>query len=140
MAEFRFVTDDFAVSPQVSVKDIGAAAARGFTLIVNNRPDGEAPGQPAGAAIEAAARAAGLGYVHIPVVGRPSAGQVEAMRAAVDGAPGKVLAYCRSGARSIVTWALGQAAGGFLSTAELARRGAAAGYDLSAILDAGRAS
>ncbi len=133
MADFRFVTDRFAVSAQISVEDIGVAAGRGFALIVNNRPDGEAPDQPTGAAIEAAARAAGLDYIHVPVAGRPSAAQVEAMRRAVNGAPGKVLAYCRSGTRSIVTWALAQAASGSLTAGELVRVGRAAGYDLSAL-------
>ena len=133
MADFRFVTDDFAVSPQISAADLGEAAALDITLIVNNRPDGEASGQPAGAVIEAAARAAGLDYVHIPVAGRPSAAQVDAMRRALSGAPGKVLAYCRSGTRSIVTWALAQAASGSLTAGELVRVGRAAGYDLSAL-------
>jgi uncharacterized protein (TIGR01244 family) len=134
MSDFRFVTDDFAVSPQISTADVAVAAARGFTLIVNNRPDGEAPGQPAGAAIQAAARAAGLDYIHIPVTGAPTAPQVEAVRKAADGASGKVLAFCRSGTRSIVTWAVGQAADGKIGASELVRRAAAAGYDLSAVL------
>src|SRR5471030_2964149 len=136
MADFRFVTDDFAVSPQISTADVAVAAARGFGLIVNNRPDGEAPGQPDGAAIEAVVRAAGLDYLHIPVTGRPSAEQVEAMQKGVNGAHGKVLAYCRSGTRSIVTWALGQDAHSGACRSELVRLGAAAGYDLSAILSA----
>lgn len=136
MAEFRFVTDDFAVSGQISVAEVAVAAASGFSLIVNNRPDGEAPGQPSGADIEAAARAAGLGYAHVPVAGRPSAEQVDAVRKAVEGAPGKALAYCRSGTRSIATWALGQAADGRMSRGELVRLGAVAGYDLSAVLPA----
>lgn len=130
MSDFRTVTDTFAVSPQISVADVALAAARGVTLIINNRPDDEAPGQPSGSSIEAAARAAGLDYVHIPVVGRPTAAQVQAMQAAVDGAKGKVLAYCRSGTRSITTWALGSDQ----PRATLVELGAAAGYDLGAIL------
>ena len=129
MTEFRSVTPTFAVSPQISATDVAAAAAAGFTLIINNRPDGEAPGQPDGSAIEAAARAAGLDYLYAPVVGRPSADQVEAVRRAVDGASGKVLAFCRSGTRSINTWSLGQS--GKMRPDELIRLGAAAGYDLS---------
>lgn len=136
MTEFRFVTDDFAVSGQISAADVAVAAAMGFRLIVNNRPDGEAPGQPSGAAIEAAALAAGLAYVHVPVAGRPNAEQVEAVRVAVGEASGKVLAYCRSGTRSIVAWALGEVAGGRMGSGELIRLAATAGYDLSAILPA----
>lgn len=134
MTDFRSVTEDLAVSPQISPADVASAAALGFTLIVNNRPDGEAPGQPSGAMIEAAARAAGLRYIHIPVNGAPRADQVEAMRAAVDGAGGKVLAYCRSGTRSILTWSLGQLASGAMSRDELIGAAAPAGYDLSAVL------
>ncbi len=130
MTDFRTVTDTFSVSPQISISDVAKAAAEGVTLIINNRPDGEDPGQPRGAEIEAAARAAGLDYVHIPVVGRPSGAQVEAMRAAVAGAQGKVLAYCRSGTRSITIWALGSDQ----PRGTLLQLGAAAGYDLGAIL------
>jgi len=79
MADFRAVTEEFAVSGQISPGDVAAAAAQGFTLIVNNRPDEEAPGQPSGASIQAAAAAAGLSYLHVPVVGRASPGEVAAM-------------------------------------------------------------
>jgi len=132
MTDFRPVTDTFSVSPQITPADVAAAAAQGFTLIINNRPDGEAPGQPTGAEIEAAARAAGLDYLSAPVVGRPGPAQVEAVREAVAGAGGKVLAYCRSGTRSICTWAMGQA--GAVERDQLLRLGAAAGYDLSPVV------
>jgi uncharacterized protein (TIGR01244 family) len=107
MTAFRTVTDTFCVSPQITTADVAAAAAQGVSLIINNRPDGEAPDQTPGAAIAAAAEAAGLAYVHIPVAGRPGPAQVNAMREAMAGASGKVLAYCRSGTRSITTWAMG---------------------------------
>ena len=69
MSEFRRVTGQLSVSPQISVADVADAKAQGFAAIINNRPDGEAPDQPAGAEIEAAARQAGLAYAYIPVVG-----------------------------------------------------------------------
>jgi uncharacterized protein (TIGR01244 family) len=134
MADFRFVTADFAVAPQLTPADLATAAARGFTLIVNNRPDGEAPGQPPGAAIEAAARAAGLRYIHIPVSGRPGREEIEAMSDAASGAEGKALAFCRTGMRSLITWAMGQMASGAMSRGDLVRAAAATGYDLSAVL------
>ena len=114
MTPFRQVTDQFSTSPQISEADVAAAAAQGFVLIINNRPDGEDPAQPTGAVIEAAARSAGLDYVAIPVRGGPTSEQVAAVRDAIDQADGPVLAYCRSGTRSIVTWALGQAQAGTL--------------------------
>jgi len=134
MTPFRQVTDQFSTSPQISEADVAAAAAQGFVLIINNRPDGEDPAQPSGAAIEAAARAAGLDYVAIPVRGGPTSEQVAAVREATDQAEGPVLAYCRSGTRSIVTWAIGQAQAGALEPDTLIALGAQAGYDLSDVV------
>ena len=134
MTLFRRVTDQFSVSPQIAVSDVAQAAAQGFVLIINNRPDGEDPAQPDGAEIEAAARAAGLDYVAIPVRGGPDAAQVLAQRQAVEAADGPVLAYCRSGTRSIVTWAIGQAQAGTVDRQTLISLGAEAGYDLSGVV------
>jgi uncharacterized protein (TIGR01244 family) len=134
MSDFRTVTDTFAVAPQITAADLAQAAASGFTLVINNRPDGEAPDQPPSAVMEAAAKAAGLAYVHIPVLGMPNAAQIAAMTDAVASADGPVLAYCRSGTRSITIWSLGQARSGAMSREDLIGLGAAAGYDLSGAL------
>jgi uncharacterized protein (TIGR01244 family) len=134
MTAFRRVTDSLSVSPQIALDDLDRAASEGFVLVINNRPDDEEPGQPSSAQVEAAARAAGLDYAHIPVRGGPTYDQVEAVRRAVEGAEGPVLAFCRSGTRSIVTWSLGQAASGAADRATLVRQGADAGYDLSGVL------
>lgn len=134
MSDFRTVTDDFSVSPQIAPGDVATAAAQGFKLIINNRPDGEQPGQPSSAEIEAQAKAHGLAYVHIPFAGRPTAEQAKATRDAAAAAGGKVLAFCRSGTRSITAWSMGQAAAGDRPTADLVQLGAGAGYDLSGVL------
>jgi uncharacterized protein (TIGR01244 family) len=134
MPDFRKVTDAFFVAPQIGLGDVAIAARQGFRLVINNRPDGEAPDQPTSAQMEAAARAAGLDYAYIPVRGAPAPEQVDAVAAAVAGAQGPVLAFCRSGTRSIVTWSLGQAKSGDRRREELLRLGAEAGYDLSAAL------
>lgn len=136
MTDFRKVTDDYSVSPQISPDDVRIAAELGFVLVINNRPDDEVPGQPAGAAIAAAAKAAGLDYLHIPVRGMPTPDQVDAQLQAVEAATGPVLAFCRSGNRCIVTWSLGQAQSGARTREELLGLGAAAGYDLSGPLGA----
>ena len=109
------------------------AAAEGFVLVINNRPDGEDPSQPSGAAIEAAARAAGMDYLHVPVRGGPTPDQVQAVREAVEAARGPVLAFCRSGTRSIVTWSIGRALAGE-DRETLVDQGRGAGYDLSGVL------
>jgi uncharacterized protein (TIGR01244 family) len=132
MTEFRKVTDRFSVSPQITLADLDTAAAQGFTLVINNRPDGESLDQPKSAEVEAAARVAGVDYLYAPVVGGPRPAQVDAMRDAIAAASGRTLAYCRSGTRSIHTWALGQA--GAVDPDTLLRQGAAAGYDLSPVV------
>jgi uncharacterized protein (TIGR01244 family) len=134
MTEFRKVTDSFSVAPQIAIGDLARAAEAGFTLVINNRPDGEAPDQPTGAEVEAAAHAAGIAYAHIPVRGSPTSEQVAAERAVLAAAKGPVLAFCRSGTRSITTWSLGEAAAGARSRKELLELGAAAGYDLNTAL------
>ena len=131
MADIRRVTSEFSVAPQLALEDLETAAAQGFKLVINNRPDGEAPDQPPGAVMEAAAKAAGLSYVHIPVSGMARPDQIEAMQAAIGQADGPVLAYCRSGTRSITTWALGQAASGARPRTEIVELAREAGYDLS---------
>ena len=118
------------VSPQILPGDIPAIAAVGVASIVNNRPDGEEPGQPRGTEIEEAARAAGLDYRHIPVAGGITPDQIEAMAAALEQAEGRLLAYCRSGTRSTWLWALARSRGG-ADAGELIGRAAAAGYDIS---------
>jgi uncharacterized protein (TIGR01244 family) len=134
MTDFRRVTDQLSVAPQIRVEDVARAAQAGFRTIVNNRPDGEEPGQPTSGEIEAAATAAGLAYVHIPVRGGPTPDQVEAERAYLETAAGPVLAFCRSGTRSIVTWSVGEALAGARPRDELVQLGADAGYDLSGVL------
>ena len=119
--------DGVWVAPQIQPDDVAAAAAAGVRTIVNNRPDGEEPLQPASHEIADAARRAGLGYVHIPVQGSFSEAQVNRMAEALEDGP--VLAFCRSGTRSTYLWALARASRGADADA-LIRQAAAAGYDL----------
>jgi uncharacterized protein (TIGR01244 family) len=134
MTEFRTVTEDFSVSPQIAPGDVATAAAQGFRMIINNRPDGEQPGQPTSAEIEAEAKAHGLAYAYVPVVGRPTSDQAKAVHDLTAASGGKVLAFCRSGTRSITAWSIGQAEAGDRSREALVSLGAEAGYDLSGVL------
>jgi len=134
MSEFRRVTERLSVSPQLAPGDMAAAAAQGFVRVICNRPDAEGPGQPTGAEMKAAAQAAGLDFVHIPFAGMPDAATADAVFAAVSGAPGPVLAYCRSGTRSVTAWALGALHAGDHDRESLVALAAGAGYDLSAVL------
>jgi len=132
MPDFRRVNDHLSVSPQLSVADVAEAKARGFVTLVNNRPDGEASDQPASAEIEAAAKAAGLNYIHIPVRG-VSPDVAEQTYEAIESSPGPVLAFCRSGTRSISCYSLGKHLQGH-DRDELVKAAASAGYDLSNLL------
>jgi uncharacterized protein (TIGR01244 family) len=128
--EIKRINDQVSVAGQIGTDDIPALKAAGYTTIINNRPDGEAPEQPSGAEIEAAARAAGMNYHHIPL-GREgvSPEMVASTRAALEASGGPVLAYCRSGTRSTTLWALSQA--GKAPAASIISAAASAGYDIS---------
>jgi len=130
---FRKLTDTVYASPQITLDDVAAARDLGVTLIVNNRPEGESDDQTAGTEIEGAARAAGIDYVAIPVTHAGfSQSQVDAMSAALERASGPVLAYCRSGTRSTLLWALARAKHGDNPDA-LAEQAASAGYDVTPV-------
>lgn len=132
---FRKIDDKTYASPQIEVADIAEASALGIGMIINNRPEGESGDQTPGAEIEAAALAAGIAYVAIPVTHAGfSMPQVEAMEAALTAAGDKpVLAYCRSGTRSTLLWALTKARLG-MPTDAIAAHAAGAGYDVGPIL------
>ena len=133
MSGFRKLTENVMVSPQLALEDVAAAADAGVVMIINNRPDGEDPDAPQGADIAAAAAAAGLNYTEIPVGHAGfSEPQVDAMIAALDQAEVPILAYCRSGTRSTLLWALAQAKQGE-NPDVIARTAMQAGYDISPI-------
>ncbi|MBU2408315.1 MAG: TIGR01244 family phosphatase [Gammaproteobacteria bacterium] len=99
------ISDRLTVSPQIAVEDIAALAKDGFTGIVNNRPEQEAPDQPLSSELEAEASRHGLDYWHIPVVpGAMTEAEVCAFGAARAEARGPVLAFCRTGNRSSALW------------------------------------
>ncbi|GAA3742569.1 uncharacterized protein (TIGR01244 family) [Sphingorhabdus rigui] len=130
---FRKLTDTFFAAPQISLSDVAEAKAAGISLIINNRPEDESADQTSGAEIAAAAQAAGIAYVAIPVTHAGFAEwQVTAMADAIENADGKILAYCRSGTRSTLLWALARAAKGD-HPAVLSEQAADAGYDLSSV-------
>lgn len=133
MSPFRHLDERFAVSPQISAGDVAEARHLGFKMIVNNRPEQEAEDQTPGAVIQEAARHAGLDYVAIPITHSGfSQAQVDALSEALKRADGPVLAYCRSGTRSTLLWALVEARRGE-DPGMIAAKAAAAGYDVSPV-------
>lgn len=131
---FKQVTESFFVSPQINADDVRTAAEQGFKAIVNNRPDGEKPGQPNGESIRKEAEAHGLEYRFIPIGPRGiRPGQTETLTDLITLVDGPVLAYCRSGTRSVGLWAVANAQD--LGVNEVITAAADAGYDLSTLRD-----
>lgn len=121
------------VSGQIAAEDVAGLAGRGVTMLVNNRPDGEEPGQPLAAEIEQAAKRAGIAYRFVPIVRGIGPADVGAVRDAMrESSEGKLLAFCRSGTRSALTLALAMREDG-LPREEIEQRLAEAGFDTSPI-------
>ncbi len=129
----RQLDDKTLVSGQIAADDMAELKRLGVTMIVNNRPDGEDPGQPLGADIEAAAEAAGIAYRHVPIARGIGPADVEVMSQAIrDRGNGKLLAFCRAGNRSALAWAVARAEDG-VRRDELEQIAARAGIDLGPV-------
>ncbi len=107
------LVDKTMVDGQIAPGDVAGRSAQGVTMIVNNRPDDEDSGQPASDEIEAAAAAAGIAYRHIPIARGMGPADIEAMREAIAAVgDGKLYAFCRSGNRSALAWAVARSEDG----------------------------
>lgn len=127
--DIRALTPAYAVSPQIDPEDLPAIAAAGYTTVINNRPCGEIPPSHQNEAMKIAAQAAGLAFVTLPVDHSTlNMDTVTAQRDACLASNGPVFAYCASGTRSTIVWALGQA--GKMDTDDIVQTAAAHGYDL----------
>lgn len=128
--DIRPLTPAYAVSPQIDPSDLPAIAAAGFKTVINNRPCAEIPPDLQNEAMKQAAQAAGLRFVTLPVTHATlNMDTVTAQAEACAAADGAVLAYCASGTRSTIVWALGQA--GKMTTDAIVQTAAEHGYDLS---------
>ena len=129
----RQLDDHVMVSGQITPADVPELKQHDVAMIINNRPDGEEPGQPLGADIEAAAEEAGIEYRYIPIHRGIGPGHVEPMREAFEEIrEGKILAFCRSGSRSALAWAVARCEQG-VPREEVERRAAQAGVDLTPV-------
>lgn len=127
--DLRPLDETTSVAPMIGPEDMAALAAQGVSVVICNRPDAEVPPSHRAAAMQAAAEAAGLGFVYNPVA-MPGMGRhhVDEQADAIDGAEGRALAYCASGTRSAILWALAMA--GRLDGDEIMEALREAGYDL----------
>lgn len=106
-AELITLAPGFNVSGRLDRADIEALAAAGVHTIINNRPDGEDPGQLPAAEARKLAEAKGIAYHHIPITAASlSRSDVDAFAATLREAAEPIVAHCRSGTRSTLLWAL----------------------------------
>lgn len=131
MADLVSIDEKTFVSAQIQSEDLDEIAAEGVKLIVNNRPDGEAPfGQPSAKELEAEAARHGIAFLNLPFTAPTLTPEHVAVFAeALSQADGKILAFCRSGNRSTMIWAAANVALGAPLDAVL-QQAADAGYDL----------
>lgn len=128
----RQITDSYFVSPQIDPADAEALKEVGITMVIDNRPDAEVPPSHQAASVGEAMQAAGIRFEVLPITHQTlNAENVAAHAALIAEAPGPVLAYCASGTRSTIVWALGQA--GKRSSDEIVSAAAQAGYDLAGL-------
>ena len=127
--DIRRITDHYAVSPQIDPQDLLAIKAAGFGTVINNRPDAEIPHSHQTEAMRAAAEAAGLAFVVNPVTHQGlNMEMVTDQRDVIEAAEAPVLAYCASGTRCTIVWALGQA--DRMEIDDIIKAAADQGYDL----------
>ena len=132
--EAKAITETLSVSPQITVADVADIKKAGFRSIICNRPDGEGGDQPAFEEIEAAAKTLGLEACYQPVVsGRVEDDDANSFGELVDRLPKPVLAYCRTGTRSVILWALSERTKRPLS--HILERTKTAGYDISSVIE-----
>lgn len=125
----RQLGDKVLVSGQIAPHQVAGLADQGITMIVNNRPDGEEPGQPVASEIEKAAGEAGIAYRFVPIIRGIGPADVEEMQGALrDARDGKLLAFCRTGTRSALAIALANREDG-ASLEEVVRKLNQAGFD-----------
>ncbi|MCK0167125.1 TIGR01244 family sulfur transferase [Jannaschia sp. S6380] len=130
--DIRALDDRVAVAPQLDPADMGALAGDGVTTIICNRPDAEVPPAHRAAAMQEAAEGAGLAFVFNPVaMPQLTLQAVEEQADAIDGADGRVVAYCASGTRSAVLWALAMA--GRMPPDDILGATRAAGFELDGL-------
>ncbi len=130
--EFNKVNDGLTASGQITPEDLKVLAEKGFTTLIDNRPDEEITPDLQSEVMAEAAKAAGLSFVYLPIYpGQFTPELIDETKRVFAQADGPVFAYCRSGTRSTTAWALSQA--GELPATEIIEQAAGAGYDLSAL-------
>lgn len=130
--DIRRISERYHVSPQIAAEDAPDIKAAGITTVICNRPDAEVPPSHQADAIREAIEAQGLRFEVLSITHQTmTPDRIAAQAAIVDASEGPVLAYCASGTRSTIIWALGQA--GRQSADDILAAAAQGGYDLGGL-------
>lgn len=130
--DIREITPDYFVAPQIDPADMPAVAAAGIRAVICNRPDAEVPPSHHAHILQAAAEQAGLQFHILPLTHQTMTPDVITQHMALASQATPVLAYCASGTRCSVAWALGRAAQG-MDPDDILVATHAAGYALDAM-------
>ena len=113
MPSLKTLSNRMFVCGQLRLHHLATIKGKGIRTIVNNQPEGESFDQPRDEEFRSEARAQGLIYYSLPV---PISGYTEdnvvQMSEIMATAPGPILAFCRSGTRSALVWAMAEARNG----------------------------
>ena len=103
------IIEDYVVSDQIVEEDIVKLKEEGFKTIFCNRPDNEEQNQVTVNSIRDKVIENGLDFIHQPVVGgQISQNDVDQFSDYYDNAEKPIFAYCRTGTRSSMLWALSE--------------------------------
>lgn len=134
MAKCIQIDKQLSVSEQITVSDLQALKDQGFDTIICNRPDFEDVNQVQAADIENHAGELGLKFLHIPITkSGPTMQAVEMTKQAFSEAGGPIVAYCRSGQRSVMMWSLATALNGGVTAEEILTKVSAAGFNIDGL-------
>ena len=130
--DIRQITPDFYVAPQISPEEMPQIAGAGIRRILCNRPDAEVPPSHRADTMQTAAESAGLDFVVQPLTHQTMTPDIIARNhALIAESDGPVLAYCASGTRSTIAWAL--AAAQSLPVDEIIEAARRGGYDIAGL-------
>lgn len=131
--EVKSLTPEIGVTGQILASEIDAVAKAGYKTVICNRPDGEGNDQPLFHEIEAAAKQAGMTAHYLPVEsGKVSDDDAVKFGKLMDGSAKPVIAFCRTGTRSVTLWSLSQA--GRMPLPDILSKAKDAGYDMSGVV------
>lgn len=102
--EIKKLSDQYTVSGQIRVEDLDWLKEQGVKLLICNRPDNEAEGQPPFSVIASRARELGMDVADIPFIGgQLSKEDIIRFKQELDKGL-RTHAYCRTGNRCTIIW------------------------------------